>query len=237
MSKFTDNISSRNDFRIDTITAKDGSDIDFIFFAHASFAISNSQYIIYIDPVCDFAPYDSLPKADLIAVTHHHYDHLDVEAIDAVKSVDMPIICDKTSAGILAREVLMLSSGSEIKPLDGIKVEGVAAYNYSADRVQFHPKEREDCGYVFTIGGARIYIAGDGENTPEMKSVKDVDVAFLPVNQPYTMTVDQAVDAVQSIRPTIFYPYHTGGSDQTTDLEALKSRLEGVCEVRLRDME
>ncbi len=237
MSKFTTNLKLQGSFKVDTIIAANGAEIDFIFFKHASFAISTAHFIIYVDPVMDFAPYGSLPKADLILVTHSHYDHLDAEAIDAVKGVDIPIICDKTSADILSREVLMMSHGSEVKPIDGIKVEGVAAYNYSPDRTQFHPQSREDCGYILTIDGTRIYIAGDSENTPEMKSVKGVDVAFLAVNQPYTMTVEQAVDAVKAIKPRIFYPYHVGCVDEITDVEALVKGLEGVCDVRLRDMD
>ncbi len=237
MSKFTNNIKSAEEFRIDTLTAADGTEIDLIFFKHASLAISTPRYIIYIDPVMDFAPYDTLPKADLIAVTHSHYDHLDIKAIDAVKSVDMPIVCDKTSADILEREVLMMSHGSEVEPIDGVKIQGVAAYNYTPDRTQFHPKDREDCGFIFTLHGTRIYIGGDSENTPEMKGVKNIDIAFLPVNQPYTMTVDQAIDAVKAIRPKIFYPYHVGCVDQITDVSALKKGLKGVCEVRLREMD
>ncbi|MFI3293629.1 MAG: MBL fold metallo-hydrolase [Rikenellaceae bacterium] len=237
MSKFTASIASQEGFRIDTITAKSGEQIDFIFFGHASFAISTSRYIIYVDPVMAYAPYGSLPKADLIVVTHSHYDHLDAEAIDAVKSVDMPIVCDKTSADILAREVLMMSHGSEVEPIEGVKIEGVAAYNMTPDRTQFHPHSREDCGYIFTIEGTKIYVAGDSENTPEMKSVKGVDIAFLPVNQPYTMTVDQAIDAVKAIRPTIFYPYHYGGVDEVTNVDALAQGLTDICEVRLRGME
>ncbi len=237
MSKFTDSATSREDFRIDTITAKSGEQIDFIFFRHASLAISTPYHIIYIDPVMEYAPYPTLPKADLIAVTHSHYDHLDCEAIDAVKSVDMPIVCDKTSADILEREVLMMSHDSEVEPIEGVKIEAVAAYNITPDRTQFHPKSREDCGYIFTLCGTRIYVAGDSENTPEMKGVKDVDIAFLPVNQPYTMTVDQAIDAAKAIRPKVFYPYHVGGVDEVTNVEAIVEGLEGVCEVRLRDME
>lgn len=237
MSKFTNELLSRDGFRIDTITTKSGEEIDFIFFAHASLAISTSQHIIYIDPVMLFAPYDTLPKGDLVLVTHSHYDHLDTKAIDAVKGVDMPIICDKTSADILCREVLMMSHGSEVKPLDGVKVEGVAAYNTSPESLQFHPREREDCGYILTIGGTRIYISGDTEDTPEVRGVQNIDIAFLSTNQPYTMTVEQAASAVKDIRPTIFYPYHTGCVDVVTDVEALAKALEGVCEVRLRDME
>lgn len=237
MSKFRASIDSMEGFRVDTITAANGEQIDFIFFHHASFAISTPHHIIYVDPVSEYAPYETLPKADLILITHSHYDHLDVEAIDAVKSVDMPIICDKTSANILEREVLMMSHGSEVKPIDGVKIEGVAAYNTTPGHLQFHPKEREDCGYILTLCGTRIYIAGDTENTPEVKSVTGVDIAFLPVNQPYTMTVDQAIDAVKAIRPQIFYPYHYGGGDSVTDIDALVEGLKGVCEVRVRDME
>ncbi|MFR9575147.1 MAG: MBL fold metallo-hydrolase [Rikenellaceae bacterium] len=237
MSKFTNALQRQADYKIDTIVAANGEEIDFIFFAHASFALSTAKYIIYIDPVMVFAPYDTLPKGDLVVVTHSHYDHLDAKAIDAVKGVDMPIICDKTSADILEREVLIMSHGSQVKPLDGVKVEGVAAYNTSPDCLQFHPKDREDCGYILTIGGTRIYISGDGEDTPEMRGVQNIDIAFLAANQPYTMTVEQAISVVKDIRPRIFYPYHTGCVDEITDVEALSAGLEGVCEVRIRDME
>ena len=122
-------------------------------------------------------------------------------------------------------------------PRDYLKVEAVAAYNTTDGHLQFHPKEREDCGYVLTIGGSRIYIAGDTEPTPELKALKNIDIAFLPVNQPYTMTVDQAVEAVKAIRPTIFYPYHYGEVEEKTDIDRLARELEGVTEVRIRPME
>ena len=92
-------------------------------------------------------------------------------------------------------------------------------------------------GYLLEWDGLRLYVAGDGENTPEMKALQAVDVAFLPVNQPYTMTVDQAVDAVRSLRPRIFYPYHYGQVEERTDLERLRRELEGITEVRIREME
>ena len=111
------------------------------------------------------------------------------------------------------------------------------AQNRFEGRQQFHPREREDCGYVLTIGGTRIYIAGDGENTPEMKALHGIDIAFLPVNQPYTMTVDQAVDAVKAIRPAIFYPYHYGEVEEKTDIDRLSRELTDVTEIRIRPME
>ena len=129
--------------------------------------------------------------------------------------------------------------GSIATPRDYIKVEAVAAYNTTREHQQFHPKLREDCGYLLTLGGTRIYIAGDTEPTPEMKSLRDVDVAFLPVNQPYTMTVEQAVEAVKTLRPKIFYPYHYGQVEEKTDIERLVREVEalGTTEVRVFPME
>ena len=92
-------------------------------------------------------------------------------------------------------------------------------------------------GYLLTIGGTRIYVSGDGENTPEMEALRDIDIALLAVNQPFTMTVDQAVEAAKAIRPKIFYPYHYGEVDEKTDLDRLTRELEGVTEVRIRPME
>ena len=111
------------------------------------------------------------------------------------------------------------------------------SYNTTPGHLQFHPREREDCGYVLTIGGTRIYIAGDTEPTPELKALRKIDIAFLPVNQPYTMTVDQAVEAVKALKPAIFYPYHYGEVDEKTDIDRLARELEGVTEVRIRPME
>ena len=127
--------------------------------------------------------------------------------------------------------------GSVAAPRDYLKVEAVAAYNTTDGHLQFHPKDREDCGYILTVGGTRIYIAGDTEPTPEMKALKNIDIAFLPVNQPYTMTVDQAVEAVKAIRPAVFYPYHYGEVEEKTDTARLARELGGVTEVRIRPME
>ena len=116
-------------------------------------------------------------------------------------------------------------------------VEAVAAYNTTEGHLQFHPREREDCGYVLTLGGTRVYIAGDSEPTPEMRSLEGIDIAFLPVNQPYTMTVDQAAEAVRALRPAIFYPYHYGEVEQVTDLDRLAREVAGLTEMRVRPME
>ena len=166
-----------------------------------------------------------------------HYDHLDSAAVAALSTAATTVVCDRTSSETLGGKCLTMKPGDTLAPRDYLSIEAVPAYNTSEDRQQFHPREREDCGYVLTIGGTRIYIAGDGENTPEMKALHGIDIAFLPVNQPYTMTVDQAVDAVKAIRPAIFYPYHYGEVEEKTDIDRLSRELTDITEIRIRPME
>lgn len=224
-------------FPTDTLTTPDGQEVIFHFYAHASLAVEWNGKMIYIDPVMDHADYSRLKKADVILVTHHHSDHFDGVAVDELSTRTTEIVCDRTSAEAFEMNCHTMRPGSIANPIEGVKIEAVAAYNTSAGHTQFHPKEREDCGYIITLGGMRIYVAGDTEPTKEMKALKHIDVAFLPVNQPYTMTVDQAVEAVKAIRPTIFYPYHYGQVEEKTDLEALQAQLEGMTEVRIFPME
>ena len=119
-----------------------------------------------------------------------------------------------------------------------IKIEAVPAYNTTKGHLQFHPKARKDCGYIITIGKSRIYIAGDTENIPEMSNLKKINVAFLPVNQPFTMTVEQAAAAVKTIRPKIFYPYHYGNQNgQASDMKKLTKLCSRYTTIRIRGME
>ena len=222
----------------DVVMDKEENPVTFTFFKHASFAIQIGERHIYNDPVLQYAEYARLPKADLVLVTHSHYDHLDRAAIDDVTTTKSLIICDQTSAEVFDGEAIAMKPGIKAQPWEGLIVEAVAAYNTTEGHTDFHPKAREDCGYVLELeSGLRIYIAGDTEPTPEMKALKDIDVAFIPVNQPYTMTVDQAVEAVKAIKPKIFYPYHYGEVEEVTDIERLKKELEGVTEVRVFPME
>jgi len=173
----------------------------------------------------------------MILITHSHYDHFDTVAVDKLRKTETVVVCDKTSAEAFDYDCVTMTPGSVSQPLDGITVEAVPAYNITEEHLQFHPKEREDCGYVLTMGGSRIYISGDTENNEDVKSLRNIDVAFLPVNQPYTMTVDQAVDVVKAIRPRIFYPYHYGEVEQATDIDRLVRELDGITEIRIRPME
>lgn len=214
-----------------------GVKLKLTFFAHASLAIEYEGRWIYVDPVVGNADYSKLPKADMILVTHSHYDHFDMAAIEMLQSPDTRILLDKTSAEGLQGNCFTMLPKAVAEPFDDIKVEAVAAYNTSEHQLQFHPKEREDCGYVVTLGGkVRIYISGDTEPTNEMRELKNIDIAFVCVNQPYTMTPEQATEAVKALKPQIYYPYHYGQVDEPTDVEALAKMLEGVCDVRIRPM-
>lgn len=221
----------------DTVETASGETVTITFFKHASLAFEFGGRHIYVDPVGSYADYAHLPKADMILITHSHYDHLDTAAVDKLSKAETVIVCDKTSAEAFDFDCVTMTPGSVSQPMDGVTVDAVPAYNISEGHLQFHPKEREDCGYVLTMGGSRIYVSGDTENNDDVKSLRNIDIAFLPVNQPYTMTVEQAVDAVKAIRPRIFYPYHYGEVEQETDIDRLVRELDGVTEIRIRPME
>ncbi len=241
MSKFFEQLAPelRSTIVSDRVELADGSSCDLIFFSHASLAISTDDYVIYIDPVSGHAPYVRLPKASLILVTHSHYDHLDLSAIESVSGDHTVIVADRTSAAQIGHDSVAIAPGERLSPLAGVAIKAVAAYNTSPDQLGFHPQERGDCGYVIKFGVSKIYVAGDTEPTPEMLELadSDVDIAFLPANQPYTMTEEQVVEAVRTIRPTIFYPYHYGQVEHQTDLEGIALALNDVCEVRIRPLE
>ena len=225
------------EYPADTLTTRDGTQITITFFRHASLSIEVGGKYVYVDPVSGYARYAALPKADVILITHSHYDHLDRAAVEQLMTPATAVVCDKTSAEAFDFDCYTMVPGAVTEPLDGIRVEAVAAYNTTEGHLQFHPREREDCGYVLTLGGTRVYIAGDSEPTPEMRSLEGIDIAFLPVNQPYTMTVDQAAEAVRALRPAIFYPYHYGEVEQITDLDRLAREVAGLTEMRVRPME
>jgi L-ascorbate metabolism protein UlaG (beta-lactamase superfamily) len=120
------------------------------------------------------------------------------------------------------------------KTVDGMEIEAVPAYNTTKGREMYHPKGRDN-GYIVTFGNKRVYIAGDTEDIPEMATFKNIDIAFLPMNQPYTMTPEQVVHAVQMIHPKILYPYHTGDTD-VSKLKALLANDKNV-DLRIRKMQ
>ncbi len=220
----------------DTIKAANGQEMIFRFYGHSSLAVSYGGKWFQIDPVGENADYSGEPKADFILVTHDHYDHLDTAVVAMLSKPETRVICNAVSAAALGYGEVM-ANGDTLRLADDMLVEAVPAYNFTPGHENFHPAGGRDNGYLLTLGGTRVYIAGDSENTPEMMAMKDIDIAFLPVNQPYTMTVDQAVEAVKAIKPRIFYPYHYGQVEEKTDMDRLVEEVKDITEVRVRPME
>ena len=142
--------SAKPTYPQDTIVTRSGEEVTLTFFKHASLALEVGGKHIYIDPVDSFADYARLPKADVVVVTHSHYDHLDRTAIDKITTRETVIVCDKTSAEAFDFDCVTMTPGLSAEPIEGVKIEAVAAYNTSEGHLDFHPKEREDCGYIIT---------------------------------------------------------------------------------------
>jgi len=172
------------------------------------FEFKGKQY--YVDPAGQ-ADWAKMPKADAIFITHEHFDHLNPETINTIKK-DGTLIYANAASVRKAGFGNVINVGETKKVLD-IEVEAVAAYNVSADRLGFHPKDRKDNGYILIFGGKRVYVAGDTQVTPAMKTLKNIDIAFLPINLPYTMTPAEAAEGARAFKPKILYPYHQGRSD------------------------
>ena len=172
------------------------------------------------------------PKDDIILITHEHGDHLDPKAIQAVEKSGTEIIANENSQKKLGKGKV-LKNGDTDTSISYMKIEAVPAYNTTPGRDKYHPRHRDN-GYILTFDELRVYIAGDTEDIPEMKDLKDIDIAFLPVNQPYTMTVPQAAKAAKMFSPKILYPYHYGD----TRIGELKDALKGSgIDVRIRELQ
>ena len=221
-------------YAVETFITPAGNPVAITLIKHGTLALYYKGLTFHIDPVSGYGkPTDyatEFSKADAILITHEHGDHFDKEAIAALSGDNTVIITNARCADMLGRGKA-LSNGESAELPGGIKLDAVPAYNYTEGRTMFHPKGRDN-GFVLAIEGLRIYIAGDTEDIPEMAALKGVDVAFLPVNQPYTMTVEQCVNAAKVIGPKVLIPYHFS----QTDLSGLPALLPGI-DVRLRDMQ
>jgi L-ascorbate metabolism protein UlaG (beta-lactamase superfamily) len=204
------------------------------FIGHGSLMFNFGGKVIHVDPYSDVADYNTLPKAHLILLTHDHRDHLDLKALNAVRTEKTMVVMTETCAKQVQGGVVMLNG--DVKTVEGLKIEAVAAYNivHKRDADQpFHPKGTGN-GYIITFGDKRVYVAGDTENTPEMKGLKDIDIAFLPMNLPYTMTPEMVADAARAFKPKILYPYHFGETEPSKVVSLLKGTPE--IDVRIRKM-
>ena len=219
---------------VETFNTPGGKQVAITLVKHGSLEIRYDGLSLQFDPVAGLGkPTDyaaEFPKADYLFVTHEHGDHLDPVAIEALTGDNTVFITNARCAEITGKGEVMANGDSRTRR-DDIKVDAVPAYNYTEGHTNFHPQGRDN-GFVLTIDGLRIYIAGDTEDIPEMADIKDVDIAFLPVNQPYTMTVEQCVAAAKVLQPKVLIPYHFS----RTDLSALPEQLPGI-EVMLRQMQ
>lgn len=211
-----------------------GGDVMFTPIEHATLVIQTDEVTIHVDPVGDVARFAPFPRPDIILITHIHHDHLDPAVVASLKTADTAVVGPKTVVDELGYgRALMNGEKTTVK---GLEVEAVPAYNTTPERTKFHPKGRDN-GYVLEIGKKRIYISGDTEDSREIRGLKNIDFAFVSVNLPFTMSVEQAASAVLEMKPATVSPYHYRGRAGKSDLKEFQ-RLVGKdpdIEVRLLD--
>jgi L-ascorbate metabolism protein UlaG (beta-lactamase superfamily) len=219
-------------------TAK--GDLEIFPVEHASLVLRWNGKTVYVDPVWGADRYAKLPAADLVVITHDHFDHYEAATLRTVARGTAMLIVPQVVAGKiekdggdLAKAPRKVLANGEKATVEGIGIEAVPMYNLSEDRKKFHEKGSGN-GYILDLAGTRVYIAGDSEATPEMKALKDISVAFLPVNLPFTMTSEQAAEAILAFKPKVVYPYHYRGQD-IRKLKTLVEEKSKEIEVRLRD--
>ena len=209
-------------------------DLKITFLGHGTLMFTFQNRVIHVDPWQEQADYRQLPKADLILITHEHFDHLDPEAIKILRQ-DATVVIGTAACQSRVPGLKVMKNGDRLSVM-GLEIEAVPAYNIQHKRPDgnpFHPRGSGN-GYVITFADKRVYVAGDTENIPEMKNLRDIAIAFLPMNLPYTMTPEMVAEAARWLRPAILYPYHYGETDISRLVKLLKDTPE--IEVRIRSM-
>jgi len=225
--------AAQEKFERDMIKTSAGN-LEITFIGHGTLMFRFDGKVIHLDPWTQLADYAQLPKADLILITHEHRDHLDLKAAEILRTEKTVVVCPQICAAQVTGATLM--KNGDVKIINGLEIKAVPAYNiiHKRDTGQpFHPKG-DGNGYIITFGERNVYVAGDTENIPEMKKLKGIDIAFLPMNLPYTMTPEMLADAAKAFKPKILYPYHYGETDTSKILELLKDSKE--IEVRIRKL-
>lgn len=220
-------------FEEDVIKTKAG-DLKITFIGHGTLMFVYNGKVVHVDPYGRLADYSKLPKAGLILITHEHRDHLDTKAIGTIRQEQTKVVLTKACAEKVTGGIVM--KNGDVRTVGGLKIKAVPAYNIVHKRSSgkaFHPRGRGN-GYIVTFGKTRVYVAGDTENIPEMKKLKKIDIAFLPMNLPYTMTPEMTADAAKAFEPKILYPYHYGQTDPNKLVNLLKDSKK--TEVRIRKM-
>ncbi|MHC5060915.1 MAG: alpha/beta hydrolase-fold protein [Planctomycetota bacterium] len=221
-------------FEQDIIETSSG-DLKITFIGHGTLMFMFDGKVVHVDPQSEMADYAKMPGADIILITHEHGDHLDQKALEILRRNDPELVLTRACVEEIAGGIVM--NNGDVQTVRGLKIEAVPAYNIVHKRPNgrpFHPKGRGN-GYIITFGNKRVYVAGDTENTPEMKKLKDIDIAFLPMNLPYTMTTEMVAEAAKAFKPKILYPYHYGRANTDAIVNLLKGAKE--VDVRIRNMQ
>ncbi len=230
---FAFTVFAQENFEKDIIKANTGN-LEITFIGHGTLMFTFHGKVIHVDPWSKLVDYSNMPKADMILLTHQHGDHLDPKALEMLRTEKTVLLLTETCANRVEGGFVM--KNGDVKIIEGLKIEAIPAYNIvhmRSEGVPFHPKG-EGNGYIITFGDKRVYVAGDTENIPEMKNLRDIDIAFLPINLPYTMTPEMGVDAAKAFKPKILYPYHYGKTD-TSEIVNLLKDVQDI-EVRIRNM-
>lgn len=230
---------------VDLFVTPQGTCVYLYCIKHGSVKMKVGTKWVYVDPVSTAIPpatdFSAMPKADAILITHEHHDHLEAAALQQLIKEGTVVVTNPNSQEIIVREnylgnnasasIKVMKNDESTTLFGNITLNAVPAYNSSADKLQFHPKGRDN-GYILTIEGLRIYLAGDTEDIPEMSRLEGIDVAFLPCNLPYTMTPEQVAKAAGMFSPRVLFPYHYGATDIQQVARLLR---ESDTEVRIRN--
>ena len=222
-------------YESDVVSTSEG-DLKMFFIGHSSLMFVYSGKVIHIDPDTREADYDMMPEADLILVTHQHADHFDMTAINHILQKDTRVVMTRTCMGQLEDFKATVMRIGDTATIIGVGIEALPAYNIKHKQNNwkpYHPKG-EGNAYLLSFGNTNVLIGGDTENVPELKALRDIDVAFLPMDVPFTMTPEMVADVAKSMRPRILYPYHYVNTNPERLVELLKDEKD--IEVRIRDL-
>jgi L-ascorbate metabolism protein UlaG (beta-lactamase superfamily) len=210
----------------------EGGEIVIFPIEHASFVMTVPGMVIYADPVGGASAYEGHPAPDLILITHEHGDHYDVPTLTALVGEQTQLVTNPAVFDMLPEELKAKATSignGESHTVGDLRIEAIPAYNTTEGRLHYHPQGRDN-GYVLTVAGRRVYIAGDTEDIPEMRALSGIHIAFVPMNLPFTMDIDQASSAVVEFKPAVVYPYHYKGQDP----QAFAAKVaEGAAKVKV----
>lgn len=206
----------------------DTDDVKITPISHATFVLETDNTVIYVDPVGGAKAFDNFPKPQIILVTDIHGDHLNAETLEGLYKPNVQLVVPKEVKKQLPESIKektdVLSNGQSISLKTSkmnVDIEAIPMYNIRPEALQYHEPGRGN-GYILTVGGKRIYISGDTEDIPEMRNLKNIDLALVCMNLPYTMTVESAADAVLEFKPKKVFPYHYRGTDGLSDVKMFK---------------